>query len=42
MQNVNDVELTGDAPYLTLKGEIWGVYDDNLRENGPCYDDTVL
>ena len=42
MQNMNDFELTVDAPYLTLKGVIWSVYDDYLRENGPCYNETVL
>ena len=30
----SDFELTKDTPYLTLTGEIWGVYCENLEKIG--------
>ena len=33
---------TKDTPYLTLAGELWGVFCDDSRENWPCYDGTTL
>ena len=29
----SDFKLTTDTPYLTLTGELWGVYCDDLGEN---------
>ena len=30
-----DLKLTTDIPNLTLKGELWGVYCEDLGENWP-------
>ena len=38
----SDFILTTDTPYLTLTGELWGVYYENFEENGPHYNDTAL
>ena len=36
---VSEVIFTKDTPYLTLTGELWGVF---LGENWLCYNDTTL
>ena len=33
----SDFKLKTDTPYLTLMGELWGVYHDNFGENWPRY-----
>ena len=33
----SDAGSTKDAPYLALTGEIWGVFCEYFRENGPRY-----
>ena len=38
----SDFILTTDTPYLTLTGELWGVYYENFEENGPRYNGTAL
>ena len=30
-----DIRITTDTPYLTLTGELWGVYYADLGENLP-------
>ena len=35
-------KLTTDTPYLSLTGELWGVYYDNFKENWPRYNGTAL
>ena len=37
-----DFELTLDTPYLTLTGEIWGIYRDYVEENWPRDNGTAL
>ena len=34
--------FTTDTPYLALRGELLGVYFENLGENWPCYNGTAL
>ena len=41
-ESKSDIRFTTDAPYLTLTGELWGVYCDNLGENWPRYNGTAL
>ena len=41
-EHKSDLQLTKDTPYLALTGELWGVYCDNLEENWPLYNGTVL
>ena len=31
-----------DTPYLTLTGELWGVYHENFGEKSPRYNCTAL
>ena len=31
VEHKSDFELTKDTPYLTLAGELWGVYWENLE-----------
>ena len=38
----SDFELTKSTPYLALKGELWGIYCEDLGENGLHYNGTVL
>ena len=33
---------TKDTPYLTLTGELWGVFCEYLSENWPRYNGTTL
>ena len=35
-------KLTTDIPYLTLMGELWGIYCKDIRENWSRYDGTAL
>ena len=37
-----DFKLTIDTTYLTLTGELWGVYCEDWGENWPRYNDTAL
>ena len=42
-QNMNqDLKHTIDTPYLALTGELWGVFCEDIGENGPHYNDTAL
>ena len=38
----SDFKLTIDTPYLSLTGELWGVYYDNFEEKLPCCNDSEL
>ena len=38
----SDFKLTTDTPYLTLTGELWGVYYENFEENPPRNNCTAL
>ena len=38
----SNIKLTKDTPYLTLTGELWGVFCEDFEENWPCYNDTAL
>ena len=35
-------EVTKDTPYLSLTGELWGVFYEDLLENRLCYTGTTL
>ena len=41
-EHESDFKLTTDIPYHAIKGELWGVYYDNFKENLPCYNGTAL
>ena len=34
--------ITTGTPYLTLTGELWGVYCEDFGENRPRYNGTAL
>ena len=36
------LELTKDAPYLALTGELWDVYCEEFGEKWPRYNGTAL
>ena len=38
----SDAEFTKYTPYLTLTGELWGVFCGFLSENWPRYNGTAL
>ena len=38
----SDAGFTKDAPYLTLTGELWGVFSEYFLENWPRYNETAL
>ena len=38
----SDFKLTTDTPYLTLTGELWGVFCEYFAENWPRYKSTAL
>ena len=38
----SDFRITRDTPYLALTGELWGVFCEDLEENGPGYNGTAL
>ena len=38
----SDFKLKKDTTYLALAGELWGVYYEDLGENGPRYNGTAL
>ena len=38
----SNISLTEDTPYLTLMGELWGVYCENFGENRPRYNGISL
>ena len=38
----SDFKLTTGTPYLTLMGELWGVYCEDLEENWLYYTGTTL
>ena len=35
-------ELTKDAPYLALSGELWSVFYEYFNRNWPCYKGFLL
>ena len=38
----SNIKLIKDTPYLTLTGELWGVFCEDIEENWPCYNGTTL
>ena len=38
----SDIRITTDTLYLTLTGELWGFYCEDLGENWQCYNGTAL
>ena len=36
-----DLELMKGTSYLTLIGELWGAYCEDLGDNWPCYNSTT-
>ena len=38
----SDAGSTKETPYLTLRGEPWGLCCGDFRENWPCYNGTAL
>ena len=38
----SEVRFTKDTPYLALTGELWGVFCEDLGENLPRYNSTVV
>ena len=32
-EHKSEVTITKDTPYLTLTGDLWGVYCEHIREN---------
>ena len=38
----SDIRITTDNPYVTVTGELWGIYCEELGENGPWYNGTAL
>ena len=42
LSNFQDNRITTDTPYLTLPGELWGVYCEDFGENWPCYIGTAV
>ena len=42
VERKSDFKLTIDTPYLALTGELWVVFCEELRENWPCYNSTML
>ena len=41
-EHESDFELTEQPIPFTLRGELWGVYCEDLGENGLRYNDTAL
>ena len=41
-EHKSDFKLTKEVSYLTLQGELWGVYCDNLGGNWPYYNSIAL
>ena len=43
-ENESDISITTDTdtPYLTLTGELWGVYCVDFEENWPGFNGTAL
>ena len=41
-ESESDIRITTETPYLTLTGELWGVYCEDLGENLPLYNGTAL
>ena len=41
-QNLIRLKVPKDTPYLTLMGELWGVFCEDLEENWLCYNGTPL
>ena len=39
---VSEIMFTKDTPYLTLTGELWGVFCKDLGENWLYYNGTAL
>ena len=38
----SDAGFTKDTPFLSLVGELWGVFCEYLWENWLCYNSTAL
>ena len=41
-QHQSGFQVTKDTPYLTLTGELCGIYCENCGQNWPCYNSTTL
>ena len=41
-QYINQCQIASYNPYLTLTGELWGVFCEDLVENWPRYNGTAL
>ena len=41
-EHKSEFVLATNAPYLTLTGELWGVYYKEFGENWPRYNGTAL
>ena len=41
-ERILDITLTTDTPHLTLTGELWGVYCEDLCEYWSRYNGTTL
>ena len=41
-ESESEFRITTDTPYLTLMGELWGVYCEDLGKNWPRYNGTAL
>ena len=37
-----EFKLTKDIPYHTLMGKLWGIYNEDYRENWSCCNITTL
>ena len=38
---LSNLGFRNDTPYLSLSGELWGVYHANHREYSPCHNSTA-
>ena len=41
-ESESEYRIRIEIPYLALTGEVWGVYYEDLGENGPSYNGTAL
>ena len=41
-EHQSDAGSTKDTPYLTLTGELWGVFSEYFWESWQCYNGTAL
>ena len=41
-EGISEFVITKDTPYLTLRGELWGVVCEDFEENWPSYNGNTL